>query len=294
MRKIGHITRLIPYIEAAAVFNALHLLSLYKGLSLYNIVSVSPRKQNIAGKKAKVLWGCNDPHGFSSSNHLLQMSGQEIPTNSTSDTGVLQKWNVFSFAPKIVSKKSWISFCTPDLPENNIHEGGCIHIFDNGILQECCCLSYLEERRHVVREYYTSILLREHWIQFPIQAKSTADVTINLWRLCILWSVFSHVCSNRSRNLSAPLILSIIVHKFTIRPKEIHYYCVIHLQQSTSLFSKKDPAHLSKSAITIPHSAFQLAVWHNFLPASYCKIKKVLASLWSHFVVLPNKINGEN
>lgn len=55
MRKIGHITRLIPYIEAADVFNALQLLSLYKGLSLYNIVSVSPRKQNIAGKKAKVL-----------------------------------------------------------------------------------------------------------------------------------------------------------------------------------------------------------------------------------------------
>lgn len=44
MRKIGHITRLIPYMEAADAFNALHLLSLYKGLSLYNIVSLPENK----------------------------------------------------------------------------------------------------------------------------------------------------------------------------------------------------------------------------------------------------------
>lgn len=67
-----------------------------------------------------------------------------------------------------------------------------------------------------------------------------------VWRPRSLQSVFPHVCSNRSRNLSTLLILAIVVHKVTIWPKEVHYYCVIHLQESTLLSGEKKILHISQ------------------------------------------------
>lgn len=76
-------------------------------------------------------------------------------------------------------------------------------------------------------------------LQCAVTAKTAGDVHSHRCRPHVLGSVFPHVCSNRSRNLSTSLILAIVVHEVTVWPKEVHDYCVIHLQENALFLGKK-------------------------------------------------------